>query len=154
MSPIILLNYPLDKTLLIREAEIFKELAESYTDPRYPGKELDNWLIYRHSSDYSKKIMDDFEIEGKARFYWLSANTVLPEHVDNNTTCSINFVLSDDAAPVNIQGKDYFYKQALLNTTIPHSVRNGNAERILFKISIFDKSFKDIASRIKYKHEC
>lgn len=151
MNPIILLNYPLDKTILVREAETFKEIAESYTDSRSPGKVLDNWLIYRHESEYTKKIMEDFEVEGKARFYWLSANTVLPKHVDNNTTCSINFVLSDNAAPVKINGKDYFYEQALLNTTIPHSVRNGNAERILFKISIFNESFEDLASRIKYK---
>lgn len=154
IKPIQLLKYPVNKKILLKEAQEFKDMAESYFDARFPdGKKLDNWLIYRHESEYSKKIMDDFEVQGKVRFYWLEPNSSIPLHVDYNTKCSINFILSENQGPVTIQGVDYFYSQALLNTSVPHCVNNGKYERVLFKISIFDTSFEDLAKKIKYKDE-
>lgn len=152
MKPLIYLNYPLDKKRLLDEALEAKKFAKSYgDDPRYPGQTLDTWLISKHESPYAMEIIKDFEIEGKPRFYFLESNAKLPEHTDNNTTCSINFILSDGAAPVSFKNIEYFYTQALLNTTLLHSVSNGPIERILFKISIFNESFEKLANRIKFK---
>lgn len=152
LDPVIHLDYPLDYDLMLTEAKAAKESAQPYgNDPRYPGWQLDEWLISRYTSDYIQKIMDDFEVKGKPRFYWLEPHFVLPEHVDYNTTCSLNFVLSDDPAPITVEGKDYVYKMALLNTTVLHSVTNGPKERMLFKISIFDESFETLAKKIKFK---
>lgn len=150
IPPLTILDYPLDRQRLKDEADLMKSCAIPYTDPRY-NQTLDSWLICKHSSVYAQKIMNDFGVRGKPRFYWLSPYTVLPEHVDNGTTCSINFVLSDEAAPVTIGGVDYFYTQALLNTSVPHSVTNGASERVLFKISLFDITYEEIAENIKYK---
>lgn len=151
-EPITYIDYPLDRELLLKEANEAKNSAEPYgNDPRYPGQSLNEWLISKHNSNYINKIMEDFGVEGKPRFYWLKENFILPEHVDYNTTCAINFVLSDNPAPVSFGDKEYIYTMAILNTTVPHSVRNGPAERLLFKISIFDETYEDLINRIKFK---
>ena len=147
---IVHLDYPLDTSLLLEEARLEKINAKGYGDPR-TNYTLDYWLISRYTSEYIEKIMDDFEIIGKPRFYWLKENSHLIEHVDHNTTCSLNFILSSNAAPVTFQGVDYFYKNALLNTQVPHSVTNGPEERIILKISMFKETFESISSRINYK---
>jgi len=36
----------------------------------------------------------------------------------------------------------------LLNTSIMHGVKNGNKERILLKISIFDRPYEQVAKQI------
>jgi hypothetical protein len=95
--------------------------------------------------------MADFEVDGRPRFYWLEPNAVIPEHVDNGTQCSINLIITEDAAPITIDGTEYHYRQALLNTTVPHSVQNSDKERIMLKISIFDETYQQLVERIKYK---
>lgn len=151
MEPLIHLNYPLDKELLLKEAVLAKQSAAAHKDSRYPDMVFDNWLISHHTSEYIQQIMQDFEVTGKPRFFWLEPFAVIPEHTDNGTTCSLNFLLNDDAAAVTINGKDYFYTSVLLNTTAPHSVTNNHTERLLFKISIFGESYQDVAARLKYK---
>ena len=150
MSPLIYLNYPIDKQQLLEEAGYIKRQALPYTDPRY-NRTFPNWLMCKHMSNYTKQIMKDFEVIGKPRFYWLAPNAVIPEHTDNGPTCSINFVLSDGIAPVTVEGVDYFYTQALLNTSVLHSVTNGAQERVLFKISLFNISYEQMCQSIKFK---
>jgi hypothetical protein len=145
------LNYPLDTVALIEVANIAKLEAKPYTDSRYPNLKLDNWNIGHFTNSHIEKIMTDFEVQGKPRFYWLEPFAEIPEHVDNGTMCSINLILTDSPAPIIINGKEFTYKQALLNTTIPHAVYNGPVERVMLKISIFDETYEQLAKRIKYK---
>lgn len=147
---LVLLDYPLNVDRALIEAEHVRHQAKSYVDERLPAP-IDQWQIVRHNSSFVQKIMDDFGVNGKPRFYFQEPHFKLPVHVDFNTTCSINFVLSDNAAPVDFDGRQYYYRQALLNTAIPHSVQNGPEERILLKISIFDISFEELSQTIKYK---
>lgn len=151
MSPITHLNYKLDINEVLRSAEKAKSLSYDYTDSRYPGHNFDYWKISKYNDDYIQQIITDFGVNGNPRFYWLKPFTKLPIHVDNGTKCSINFVLSDGAAPITYDGVDYFYKQALINTSIPHGVTNGPNERLLLKLSIFDKSYEEFADVIGYK---
>lgn len=153
MSPLTLINYPLDKEYLISLAESMRHLGESYTDKRMNGQTVDYWKVVRFTDDaYVNKMMADFGVTGRPRFYYLKSNSSLGVHTDLNTTCSLNFVLSDDnPAPVTFDGIDYYYTQCLLNTTLPHSVTNGPAERLLFKISLFDEPYEEIAQRLPYK---
>lgn len=153
MEPLIHLNYSVDKARLLEEALHAKANAVGYTDPRYPGEQHDGWLIGHHMSEYVQQIMNDLEVDGKPRFYWLMPNETIPKHVDNGTKCSINIVLTDYAAPITIEDKDYEYSTVLLNTQIPHSVTNNNHERIMLKISIFDETYEQLAKRIKYKND-
>jgi len=145
------LNYPLDKTILLESAKRARDVAKPYTDSRYPGLQMDTWQIGHYTDEHIEKIMADFELEGKPRFYWTAPNSVIPEHVDNGTQCSLNFILSEDPAPISFSGENYIYEQVLLNTTIPHSVTNGPIERILLKISIFDETYEQLSARIKYR---
>jgi hypothetical protein len=145
------LNYPLDKELFLRSAEKAKEHARPYTDKRYAGLQMDTWLIGHYTDEHIEKLIADFEVDGKPRFYWTAPNSVIPEHTDNGTQCSLNFILSEDPAPITFFGEDYYYDQILLNTTQPHSVTNTSTERILLKISIFDETYEQLSKRLKYK---
>lgn len=151
MEPLTHLSFRYNNKKLLDIAKLAKVESSNYADPRYPDHSFNNWQITHYIDDYITSIMRKLEVEGKPRFYYLAPNSILPTHVDRNTTCSINFVLSKDPAPVTILGKNYFYKCGLLNTTIPHSVTNNNTERVLFKISIFNESYESLANRIKYK---
>jgi len=88
MEPVVHLNYDLNKKLLLEQAKEAKQQSQPYTDGRYPDLKLDDWSIGHYTSDYINQIMQDFEVEGRPRFYWLKPFAEIPEHVDNNTTCS------------------------------------------------------------------
>lgn len=150
MEPVLHLNYKIDKQRLLDEAAAVKHTAVSYTDSRHPDLSMDDWLVGHHISEYVKKIMSDFKVTGKPRFYWLQPYAVIPEHVDNETLCGLNFILTDQSSPISFGDQHYFYESILVNTTLPHSVVNNEHERILFKISVFNETFEQVADRIKY----
>jgi hypothetical protein len=153
MDPLIFLDYPLDREKLLSEAVIARQNSKPYTDSRYPDLVMDDWLIGHYNSEYITKIMHDFEVEGKPRFYWMKPHAVIPEHTDNGTQCSLNFVLTDNASPITIGDNQYHYTAILLNTTVPHSVTNNEHERVMLKISIFNETYNDLANRIKYRYD-
>ena len=153
MDPLIFLDYPLDKERLLEDAIEAKINSKPYTDSRYPDLYMEDWLIGHYNSEYITRIMNDFNIEGKPRYYWMKPHAVIPEHVDNGTQCSLNFVLTDNASPIIINDMQYYYTAILLNTTVPHSVINNEYERIMLKISIFNESYEDLAKRIKYRYD-
>jgi hypothetical protein len=150
MKKLIQLNYPLDMPSLLKDAEIARISATGYTDSRYPDFLANAWKKSIYSSSTIEQMMKDFDIVGKPRFYFQEPYYMVPRHTDNGTTCSFNFVLSDEPVPISFDDEDIIYSQALLNTTLPHAVRNGPHERILLKISIFDKSFEEVAKTLKY----
>jgi len=150
MKKIIHLNYPLNKEILLKDAEIARLSASGYTDSRHPNLLINEWTKSIYTSPTIEKLMQDFEVIGSPRFYFHRPFYILPMHVDNGTTCSLNFVLTDDPAPISFEDEDIVYHQALLNTTLRHSVANGPNERILLKISIFDSSFEEVAAKLKY----
>lgn len=150
--PLTLLDYPIDNNWWLEFANKLRSKAVPYFDTRY-NLSVNNWLTYvPDNGPEIEKIKKDFNIKkAKPKFYWLLPNSKLPEHVDNGTLCSLNFIFSKNAAPINISGKEYFYKQALLDTSKPHSVDNGEEERIIFKLSIHDQSYEQLLSKIPYK---
>lgn len=149
MNPILHLNYKIDKELLLKEAEKIKNYAVGYTDSRYPDLKMDDWLVGHYTSPYIEKVMKDFSISGKPRFYWLKPFATIPEHVDNGTLCGLNFILTNNASPITFGNTDFYYESILVDTTKPHSVKNNETERIMLKISIFDKTFEQVAENIK-----
>lgn len=148
MQPLLHLKYELKKDLILQECEEAKKISKYHTDSRYPSRVFTEWKVSTYIGNYIKKIMEDFEVQGTPRFYWLKPNAVISTHTDNTTKCSLNFLLSDHNTAITINNKDYFYKNALLDTTQPHSVKNGDKERLLFKISIENESFETVANRI------
>ena len=144
------LDYSLDKLALWEIANGLRSQATNYIDPRI-NQTIKNWIVIKHTSPYIEKIISDFGVGGSPRFYWLAPNSRLTTHVDNGTKCSINLILNDNPAPITILNTNMVYTQALLNTSLPHSVTNGPEERVLLKISIFDKTFDEVAACIRYK---
>jgi hypothetical protein len=148
MKPITEINIPFDKQQLLAEANLIKQYASGYTDNRYPNLNLSKWLIRKHSSEYISNLIKFLEVDGDPRFYWLEPNAIIPEHVDNGTKCSINFILTDTPAPVTILGENFTYTVGVLDTTKRHGVKNGPVERILFKISIFNEDYESVVTKL------
>lgn len=128
---------------------------EVYHDDKHGKNE--NWKILKGDSLYLPRAWEEanrfckyFGLEnGVPRYYILDSDSYLMPHIDYNTTCSVNHVLSADAAPVTVEGKDYLYKTALLNTSVIHGVNNkGKKERILYKISFFDEDYEAISRKV------
>ena len=139
-----------DCGLFLHEYENLKHNEKLYKSPRGTYA---HWKVIRNE-DMTSKIVTDFtyniqrmfSMHGKVdgRFYKLDANQYLAPHMDNKTQCCLNFILNDNPAPITIQDIPYTYKQALINTRMSHSVRNGNTDRILFRISIFHVCFDEV----------
>ena len=135
----------IDVIALKNEWEKVKINAKSYDDVR--GKRND-WKIVRHEFDYSKKLCNFFNVNGRPRFYILDPYAILPQHTDLETKCSLNFIINDNYAPVMFGKKEYNYKYALLNVSEEHGVINNDKERLLFKISIFDEKFDQVKIKL------
>jgi len=154
LPPLLRLNYPLDKAALLAEAYKAKEVAKAFNEPRPENpnrKPQDYFKISQWTSPYIEQIMVDLNVTGKPRFYFQDAFSELKMHTDINTLCSVNMVLSDDPSPITFEDGIQYYEQALLNVQVPHAVLNGPNSRILFKISIFDETFEQVAAKINYK---
>lgn len=150
MKKLIKLNYPIDKVTLLKDAEIARLSAAGHTDSRYPTFLANEWKKSIYSSPTIEQMMKDLNVIGSPRFYFQEPFYMVPRHTDNGTTCSFNFILTEDPAPIIFDDGEIVYSQALLNTTIPHSVVNGPEERILLKISIFDTPFDVVAAKLQY----
>jgi len=86
----------------------------------------------------------------RPRFYKQQENTEVPPHIDHNTKCSINIVLSDNYGPIQFTGQEpAFYKCAVLDTSKEHWVPPYDEERLLLKFSIFDITFNDVVNSFK-----
>lgn len=145
------LNYDFDKELLLQQAEEAKENAVEFSVPKYPHIQFKGWDIGHYTSPYIEKIMKDFGVIGKPRFYWMAPFVQIPTHTDDGTLCSLNFILTENAAPITIGGEQHIYQAVLLDTTVPHSVVNEEHERIMLKISIFDKTYEEVDAKIPFK---
>ena len=149
MKPLIHLNYPINKDILLLESDKARENAKPWEGG--PNLHIDEWLVsYKPKSDYISKIMKDLNIVGKPRFYYMKPNFTLKPHKDFGTECGVNILLSDESVPINIEGVDYHYSQALINLKKEHSVVNDGKERVLLKFSIPDKPFEQVAKEINY----
>ena len=138
---IVPVKYEIDKEKIKKIAEEVYPLAVPYSDPRFPNADFSHWKICKGDKflpqhhNILQEITNDFGIEYIPKFYWQGANSYIPPHIDYGTQCSLNFVLSDDPAPVNVEGSEYTYTSAFLNTRLTHSVRTGDTPRLLLKLS-------------------
>jgi len=124
-----------------------KHKQVTYKDKR-SNKALSHWKIIRHYFEYAKELSKIFNVESRPRFYMLNANTVLQQHTDLGTLCSLNFILSDIPAPVIFGDTKVSYKYALLDTTKSHGVVNNDKDRLLFKMSIFNETFDEVKEKL------
>ncbi len=125
-----------------------------YYDPKY-DRTLDWWLQAEAKDGYGyeigKRIQREFNLSEESGpetwrcfFYNLKKGATLPLHKDRGTECSFNFVLSDGSDNVSFEDGEMNYRTALLNTQKMHGVFNTKEDRILFKVSIKEKTFEEI----------
>ena len=84
------------------------------------------------------------------KFVFLTpGNRVLNWHVDKGTKCAINWVINKPLNDAVLEYRDskYVYKAAIVNTQKEHRVTNLEFERILFKVSCFDMTYKELCRR-------
>ena len=147
MTSIYKFDFSVNEDVLLLEYDKVKHLSEDYVDPRGG---VQNWKMIACNFDYAKYLINYFMLgEVRPRFYFLPKGVEIPEHIDNNTKCSINFLInSNNPAPVIIDGVEHYYKTCLLNTQKLHSVKNDTEDRLLFKLSIFDDDFETVKEKI------
>ena len=148
MKPLIHLNYTINKDILLLESDRARKSAK----PWHHKNEVTagpSWLVSYHTSDYIENIMKDLNIKGSPRFFFQQPHFHLKPHRDYGTQCAVNIILNG-TTPINIEGKEYVYSQALVNVQKEHSIRTDNEERIMLKFSIKDKSFEEVLNNIKY----
>jgi len=146
---ILVFDYEFDKKLLADVWNEHKDNSQPYSDVRFGKFVMNNWRIVNDIEiSYANILCEFFNIDAMPKFYILQANTQLPPHTDQDTTCSINFLLSDGAAPVRFTDNEYHYRTALLNTTRKHSVDKYPKDRILFKLSVKEEGFDAVKQKI------
>ena len=52
---------------------------------------------------------------------------------------------------ITIDNVEYYYKQGLINSGVLHSVQNGNEPRLILKITVYDKTFEEVAENLKWR---
>jgi hypothetical protein len=156
MTPITHLSYKIDKERILKIAnDLRNATGGDYVPPKDEFGYLKDYVsvVEIRDNEYVNQIIKDLELRGTCypKVGWVKPYTHLTEHVDYETLVSVNFLLSDDLAPVTFGGVDYYYTTALLNPQVPHEVKNGDKERILFRISIVDETYESLVERIPYK---
>lgn len=148
------IDYAFNKDKLLLELERFKNKSNPYKDPRYP--EVKNFKILnmpdlKIAEQETRRFLDFYNIpnNGSGRYYILDND--LPIHTDCNTTCSVNAILNKNKTPITINGIEYEYSTAILNTQLPHGVFNNKTSRLLFKISFFDLHYNDLVKIVSDK---
>jgi hypothetical protein len=154
MLPLIEFEFEYNKELLLAQANDMVGY-EPFIDP-LDGKVFNGWLIKRVDNGYAQEMtnyfQELFDLEDcRPRFYIQKPGFSLGFHKDRGTTCSFNFLLSDKPDVINFRDFDCSYKIGLLNTQAEHAVLNVTSERVLFKISVFDKTFEEIGNVLSYK---
>jgi len=140
-------DFDLDVNHLLEIWSKIKNKQVNYKDDRF-DEVSSHFKIIKHDFEYAKELSKIFNVESKPRFYILDANTILNQHTDFGTLCSLNFILSDDPAPIIFDDIEFTYKYALLDTTKSHGVINNDKDRLLFKMSIFNETFEEVKEKL------
>ena len=147
--PLIEFQIDFDRNRLLAEAED-QEGYQTFVDPK-TNATIPGWYIKRVNRGYAQELTNFFKKEFaladcRPRFYIQDPGVDIGFHIDRQTLCSFNFLLSDDPDPISFRSGTMFYASALLNTTVEHAVLATKNRRVLFKISVFDKSFEEVSS--------
>ena len=143
------INFDLDTEYLYKEA--LKRPRKVFYYPKI-GK-VDGYHYAPYEPEWLKDyIQRNFNIRGKfnMKFVFLTpGNRVLNWHVDKGTKCAINWVINKPLNDAVLEYRDgkYTYKAAIVNTEKEHRVTNLEFERILFKVSCFDMTYKELCTR-------
>lgn len=147
---ITLLNLDVDKHLLFDI--YYNNLDKEDYYLKKDGTYATFWKVTRlEYNEYASSIMEQVglqDIKFRPRFYCLEENAALPMHIDRNTECSINIVMSESPAPIEFELGEVNYDSALINVQQMHRVVNNNTKRYIFKLSMFNNTYQEIRDLI------
>ena len=145
------LNYEFDREFLLQEA-LYKGEWDNFVDPSN-GYVFDEWFSKNVIDGYAKSISEEFSLllntSNKPKFLYQKAGYTIPFHKDRGTKCSINFILNETDDMISFRDSNIFYRTALLNTQEKHAVLNPKYDRIMLKLSIFDKTYHDVLDTVR-----
>ena len=166
MLPVTQIPFNIDKEKYLNDFwENYQQESACLTDGRLRAPKP-YFKIIRNTEfmeQETKRWSELLDADARARYYWLKPKRQLWWHTDAGTKCAINFVLNGNDAKVQFSdtGEDlegpppekfneYEYTAAVLDITKYHSVPNdSDIPRILFKVSIFNKSYEEVISQLK-----
>ena len=156
--------------------KVIKDMTQISEDERYPNIRL-TVATFETKRFLEHYLLTD--VKARPRYYVLKQDGCLPPHIDLTTLCSINNVLTNPETPIYIGDRSfdiqteaneveetikhmeetnttkevltpYSYKTAALDTTRIHMVDNkGHNVRMLFKISFFNISYRELVKCIR-----
>ena len=89
-------------------------------------------------------FQDLFGVKILPRFLKQQANFEIPMHKDYGTIACINILLTDERSPITFEDiGDVDYECALVNVAERHMVKPHPEERLLLKLSVFDKTYEE-----------
>ena len=79
----------------------------------------------------------------RASYYLQEAGHEVPWHKDDGPLCSLNLKLKGDA-PIRFEDEDIYYNCILFDSTVRHMVPATDTDRLILKISVLDRTYKEI----------
>jgi len=130
--------------------------GESKEHKKAWGEVFDFWYTWRidkgYLSGYLKQISEEIGagLNTNLTFYYLDPYKTLLPHCDIRS-CSVNFVLSDDVAPINFDDfGDFHYSSFIFDgKNHKHSLMNRSAERFTLQVGFFNVSYAEIKRRLE-----
>ena len=154
MNNIINLQIDFDKEKVLQEISTLT-LSPNKSDTWWRGRNEKVRTFFREGTSWLKAEITDTvlpEIKRLKNFlnadvvevFNQKANSKLPRHTDFPIRCGVNILLSDDVAPITLDGVDKNYKIALIDFTQPHEVKAYPKDRLLLKFGWTTKSFEQV----------
>ena len=150
------INYDVDKLILESELIDFKPFEiKSKKAKGTPFEYFPSWELGRMKKPFgdiakiTQYFKSMFDVNIDPRYLKQHANAEVPMHSDNGTQTCINILLSDNFGPITFEDiGDVQYECALINVSKRHAVKKHIEERLLLKLSIFDKSYEECYNRL------
>lgn len=144
-APVFLFDFDVDKEWLLDKA--LQETRKQFYHHGRKEERVEGYTYAHVEYPELKELVGRFglAIQGKwnMKFVYIAPNTIVDWHKDWGTQCAFNWVINGNTAAIKYRDRPYAYKSAIINTQEEHMVNNNDKERILFKISIFDRSYEE-----------
>lgn len=108
---------------------------------------IENFYILKINDQYLNELLEKIGVDARPRFLMMKPGCKLPYHKDAGTQSAINILL-EGHDPINIEGKNFYYNQALIDVQQRHTV-NVTTHRLVFKFSFFDINYELLKQRLK-----
>ena len=160
MNNIINLQIDFDKEKVLQEISTLT-LSPNKSNTWWRGRNEEVRTFFREGTSWLKaeitntllpeiKRLKDFLNADVVEVFNQKANSKLPRHTDFPIRCGVNILLSDDVAPITLDGVDKNYKTALIDLTQPHEVKAYPKDRLLLKFGWTTKLFKQVYEELKH----